>query len=185
MCAGQHGTALSPESGTKVALPAASTTGRRTSAVRQRRRTGTALARLARARGGADSGAGASSHNPMQAIVGPRHAGKLSGRTHLRGGLRSTHPGRPSWWQPSVPAAMAGPARIGKPPPSIRFCGARLHERTRSRRADKEGLRASATAVPATPCDWSRLGCVSASTAVGVPRCRRWSSTWRARARCN
>jgi hypothetical protein len=89
LCAGQDGTALSPQAGTK-SLPAASTTGRRTSAVRRRRRTGTALARPARTRGGADPGGGTSSKDPMQAIVGPRHAGKPSGSTHICSGLSST-----------------------------------------------------------------------------------------------
>ena len=37
----------------------------------------------------------------MQPIVGPRHAGKLSGSTHIRSGLRSTYcrasAARPCW----------------------------------------------------------------------------------------
>ena len=78
----------------RQSLPAASTTGRRTSAVRRRRRTGPALARPARTRGGADPGAGTSSKDPMQAIVGPRHAGKPSGSTHIRSGLSSTPAGQ-------------------------------------------------------------------------------------------
>jgi hypothetical protein len=90
MHAGSHGTALSPQPGTTVP-PARLHTGRRTSAARRRRRTGTPLARRARTRADADPGADTSSDNPMQEIVGPRHAGTLSASTHIRSGLRSTH----------------------------------------------------------------------------------------------
>jgi hypothetical protein len=48
----------------------------------------------------------------MQAIVGPRHAGKLSGSTHIRSGLRSTHcrasAGRRCWCC-GTPGPLPGP----------------------------------------------------------------------------
>ncbi len=58
----------------RQSLPAASTTSRRTSAIRRRRRTGTALARQARTRAGADPGG--------------RHVGKDSHAGHCRPAAR-------------------------------------------------------------------------------------------------
>ena len=56
--------------------------------------------------------AGQSSNSPMQAIVGPRHAGKPSGSTHIRSGLRSTHcraRAARRCWCCGTPRTAAGP----------------------------------------------------------------------------